>query len=284
MITIVVRNLRKAMYGASGALVATTRAARRGSDRACGTAAIAGSLAAIVMAATAAPASADAAAAPTHRTGTTAGGVPFSLHGRSVKLTVPASTKRGRRIEVRCGRQSTADLLRSGAGFREGAEATGSAVFRQRRRMTIRLNRDVSAIAEWCEFQVQNGRRGAAALLPALAAPPAPLVPGPGVREGITQEDGGRFLVDGSTVTLLADKALPGDIVLFFACYAASDGGETLRIIGTRSLAIGHGRRRVTADLGADVESAPVCFAENSTAGGRDLYLTEFPAAPAPAR
>ena len=108
---------------------------------------------------------------------------------------------------------------------------------------------------------------------PQLAPPPAHLVSGAGVREGTTEETGGRFLVDGSRLTLRTARALPEDIVLFLACYA-TDPQEGLRTIGARALAIGKGRRAVSADLGADVEAAAACFAESSVGG--DLFITYF--------
>jgi hypothetical protein len=213
------------------------------------------------------------ATAPPQRTGTTAGGVPLVLKGRTLRITAPRSTKRGNRIEVRCGRVTFADLLR-GTSFSPSVIAEGSRAFRTRRRMEIRLDHDVSAIAEWCEFETQpDGRHGAAVMKPQLAPPPAHLVSGPGVREGTTEEAGGRFLVDGSRLTLRTARPLPEDIVLFLACYAP-DPKEGLRTIGARALAIGKGRRAVSADLGADVESAAACFAESSVGG--DLFITYF--------
>lgn len=211
--------------------------------------------------------------APAQRTGKTAGGVPLVLKGRTLRITVPKSTKRGDRIEVRCGRITFEDLLR-GTSFSPSVIAEGSRVFRARRRLEIRLDRDVSAIAEWCEFETDpSGRHGAAVMKPQLAPPPAHLVSGPGVREGSTQQSGGRFFVDGSRLTLRTARPLPADIVLFLACYAP-DPKEGLRTIGARALAIGKGRRAASADLGADVEGAAACFAEHST--GADLFITYF--------
>jgi hypothetical protein len=212
-------------------------------------------------------------ATPTQRTGKTAASVPLVLKGRTLRITVPKSTKRGDRIEVRCGRITFADLLR-GTSFSPAVIAEGKRLFRTSRRMEIRLDRDVSAIAEWCEFETQpNGRGGAAVMKPQLAPPPAHLVAGPGVREGKAEEAGGRFLVDGSRLTLRTTHSLPEDIVLFLACYA-TDPQEGLRTIGARALAIGKGRRAVSADLGADVEGAAACFAESSVGG--DLFITYF--------
>jgi len=245
------------------------------------TAARAVPLAAAVAAAAAlaAPTASGASAPAPQRTGTTAGGVPFVLKGRTLRLTVPATTKRGRRITVRCGRVTKVDVLPSYA-FNPAVIATGSAIFRKRRRLEIRLNRDVAAIAEWCDFDTKpSGRSGAAVLAPELAPRPARLVAGPGVREGATEEPGGRFLVDGSTLTLLTTRPLPADTVLFLACYAGDSGGGLLTL-GARALAIGKGQRAVSADLGADVEGAMSCFAENNSTGGRDLYITYFGAAP----
>ena len=207
------------------------------------------------------------------RTGTTARGVPLVLEGRTLRITVPKSTKRGKRIEVRCGRITFERPLR-GTSFSPSEVAEGARVFRTRRRLEIRLDRDVSAIAEWCEFDTQpSGRHGAAVMKPRLAPPPAHLVSGPGVREGRTQQTGGRFLVDGSRLTLRTARPLPADIVLYLACFAP-DPKEGLRTIGARALAIGKGRRTVSADLGADVEGAAACFAEDST--GADLFITYF--------
>jgi len=222
--------------------------------------------------------------APAERSGTTARGVPFALAGRSVRITVPATTRRGRRIAVRCGRVTTADLLPTAAGFRSATIAQGSRTFRGRRRMTVRLDRDVSAIAEWCEFDTRpGGRSGAAVLRPRVASPPAPLRSGPGVREGVAEEGGARFLLDGATLTLRTDRPLPPDLVLGLACFAFSDAAddESLRLLGGRAVAIGVGRVAVTVDLGRDVEIAGQCLAEDfSGGGGRDLFTTSF--APAP--
>ncbi len=240
-------------------------------------------MAAVALVAAGAAAALAAAQTPTTgtatkpRTGKTAAGVPLVLKGRTLRITVPKSTQRGNRIDVRCGRITTADLLR-GIAFSPAVIAEGKRVYRTSRRMEIRLDRDVSAIAEWCEFETQpNGRSGAAVMKPQLAPPPAHLVSGPGVREGKTEEAGGRFLVDGSRLTLRTARALPEDIVLFLACYAR-DPKEGLRTIGARALAIGKGRRAVSADLGADVEGAAACFAESSVGG--DLFITYFGAQP----
>jgi hypothetical protein len=222
------------------------------------------------------PAAAAVAQPPAQRTGVTAAGVPFALNGRILRITVPASTRRGRRIRVSCGRMTTADL-RSGVSA-GSVTGRGSRVFRGRRRLQIRLGRDVSAIAEWCEFAtLPSGRFGAAVMKPRLAPAPAPLVSGPGVREAVAESGGARFLLDGTTLTLIAARPLRGDVVLFLACYAPN---STVATQAARSVAIGSGRRTVSVDLGVDVEAAASsCFVESSREG--DLFLAYFGMAPA---
>ena len=224
-------------------------------------------------AAAAGPAAAAVRQPPAQRTGLTAAGVPFALNGRILRITVPASTRRGRRIRVSCGRLTTADLRPGVSGG--SVTAHGSQVFRGRRRLRIRLGRDVSAIAEWCEFAtLPSGRSGAAELKPRLAPAPAPLVSGPGVREAIAEGGGARFLLDGTTLTLIAERPLRGDVVLFLACYATNPTVVT-QTTAARSVAIGSGRRSVTVDVGVDIEAAASsCFVESSREG--DLFLASL--------
>jgi hypothetical protein len=256
----------------------TSADTRRSLRRACPALAFAALLVAIAAGAVVAAAPAAAAAAPVVRTGTTAGGVPFVLRGRSLRIVVPTSTRRGRRIEIRCGSLTSVNLTAPGPVY-GGSVAVGSSVFRGRRTLTLRLSSDVSKTAEWCEFETEpSGRRGAAVLNPRLAPPPAPLVAGPGVREAVVRGGRARFLLDGSTLTLRTAKSLPGDILLFLACYARADAsGLEATALGVRTIAIGPGRRAVTVDLGRDVEAAAgSCFAESSEQG--DLFLASFPA------
>ncbi len=221
-----------------------------------------------------------ASAAAAQRSGTTVAGVPISLEGRTARITVPKTTRRGRQIVVRCGRLTTADLLPAGRGFERTSVARAARVFRGHRRMTLRLSHDVSATAEWCTFDtLPSGRSGAAVLKPRVAPRPAPLVGGPGVREATTETGSARFLLNASTLTLRTDKPLPGDIVLLLACYIANDKGglEGLRILGARAVATGHRRHAMTVDLGRDIEGAAnLCLAEDSSGGGSDLYLADF--------
>jgi hypothetical protein len=233
---------------------------------------------AVSVVAAAGPAAAAVPQPPAQRTGRTAAGVPFALNGRMLRITVPASTRRGRRIRVSCGRLTTADLR---PGVSAGSvTGHGSRVFRGRRRLQIRLGRDVSAIAEWCEFAtLPSGRSGAAMLKPRLAPAPAPLVSGPGVREAIAEGGRARFLLDGTTLTLIAARPLRGDVVLFLACYATNPT-VVMQPTVARSVAIGSGRRTVTVDLGVDIEAAAsTCFVESSREG--DLFLAYFGTPPA---
>jgi len=203
------------------------------------------------------------------RTGRTSEGVALRLDGRTFALRIPRTfALRGAGLRVKCGRE-----LRGAA---RTAEARAARV-RPGQRLRLRLPRDVSAGAEFCAF-VETGRDkedavyGVAALRPAGMPAPAPLIPGPGVRQGATSsadnfegEDGdATFLLRESTLTVRVTRAFAHSSLITLGCEGQDD-----RQAGFRTLAVGRGRRSLTADIAVPAGLTPtVCLIEDDLSGG----------------
>jgi hypothetical protein len=216
------------------------------------------------------------AAAAEQRRATTSEGVRMTLDGRALTIDVPRQTARGARLRVECGRS----IRRVGRGDR--GTAVGAARARPGRRQRIRLSRTVRD-AEWCAFT--TARRGAperslpygaARLLPEREPRRAPVVPGPGVRQGETRSDdrvGGDEVEgeDGDATFALAGRTLTVRLrerfaLVTLACNLATP--ERAEFLSTRVVAVAAGQRTVTAVLDGDPTRANHCLIEDDFEGG----------------
>ncbi len=223
------------------------------------------------------------AAGAATQTGRTSEGVRFTLDGRVVSLRVPAHTPRGATLRVACGSQSS--LRRD--------FATAARRVRPRQRLRLRLRGPLGPV-EWCTFAV-NARNvdlqtlpsGAAVMHPRPSLPPAPLQPGPGVREAVTTDedevqgnalegrDGeARFLLSGSTLTVrLSGVSIDRSTTVALVCGA----GNSARNSRVRIVAVGRGRRVITADIGPErSRRSEWCLLESGVFGAGDIVGAAF--------
>lgn len=223
------------------------------------------------------------ARAATH-TGTTSEGVRITLTDRTVALRVPGQTPRGATLEIACGSQTR---LR-----KDYAVATARRV-RPHRRLRLRLRGRLGPV-EWCTFStsarnvdLQRLPQGAAVMHPRPSLPPAPLQPGPGVREAVTtdedeingnQLDGrdgqARFLLSGSTLTVrLSGVSFQRSTTVALVCGAGHDA----RSSRVRIVAVGRGRRVITADIGPEPSRrSEWCLVEGGVFGAGDIVGAVF--------
>jgi hypothetical protein len=216
-----------------------------------------------------------APAAGAAQTGRTSEGVRFALDGRVVSLRVPAQTAPGAALEVACGRETR---------LRDGEFAVAQRTVQPRERVRLRLRGRLPAASEWCAFQTSRPdtpRRhlphGAAVLHPRTVVPPAPLVPGPGVREGESDEHrpGTRFLLSGRTLTVRFGRPFDNSRTLPLVC-----GRRGRRTVRLRTVAIGAGRAVVTVEFGPWPHGEPRwCLIEHGVFDGTDVVAASFAAA-----
>jgi hypothetical protein len=153
--------------------------------------------------------------------------------------------------------------------------APAAAAAEQRRATTsegVRMTLDGRALT----IDVPRQTARAARLLPEREPRPAPVVPGPGVRQGETRSDdrvGGDEVEgeDGDATFALAGRTLTVRLrerfaLVTLACNLATP--ERAEFLSTRVVAVAAGQRTVTAVLDGDPTRANHCLIEDDFEGG----------------
>ena len=221
----------------------------------------------------------DASAEP--RVATTSEGVRIVLDGATATVRLPAGVRTGSVLNVECGAGRTRLRGRRRTGVRSGVL------------VRVRLPQALPR-AEWCAYSAARGTdardlSGAGDLEPRVSAPPAPVVKGPGVRSGSSEDVIGSALsgtgtatfdLAGSALTVRLPAGFVRSTVVALACFPFAV--EHPAATAFARVAVRRGQREVTAVLvGGDLGSVAGCVLEESGDGG-DLVGVDLAAPPGP--